>query len=545
MVSSAPTGPSDLGRPAEDRITDNSQITTTDNGYAYGSFPAYDASVASVNAANESTSSNHNGISKPASTPSGSTRVLAPDLLRGLLMMIMAMDHLAIALHTWQHGTNKSMEGDGTVVREWNKSVGYVVRTLTHLCAPGFTLLLGMGVVYLVRSRTRLGWSSERLARYFAVRCLVLTGVTMAFGITMTLGKIWFMNAVLFALAVDYLLAGLIRLALANTEDWLAQALTKVLSRLESEPLRSVDGDDIQQPLLSRDPTKPHSASAQAETLSWHIHNVILLVLSVVTIFWNIWFSPDHGHCHIDSSVVISSIEHPEELSLGAILARIWFWPVMTDRVMNGFPPMAWLSFAILGILYGRILLARRWTPQDLAFGHAMTGLFFTIIFVLTRVLRFGNLSEDCLHTPAQDEHPNLNPYFASVPSFFYIVKYPPDVAFWAFALAGNFFLLAIFVAIPVRVAKRFTILLDFGTSALFFYIVHMLVIFALGAALVALFGHDTGVRDPMGGTTQGIDNPYAYFAIWALAMLMLWPVCRWYSRFKSTKPADSIWRFF
>ncbi|KAI9150331.1 hypothetical protein HJFPF1_10093 [Paramyrothecium foliicola] len=540
MASSLPTDRGRTGRPADDGEIDDARVATTDNGYAYGSFPAYDNALVANAAGNRG---DRNGAPKPA-TPSGTTRALAPDLLRGLLMMIMAMDHLSIGLHTWEHGTNRAMEGDGIIVREWNRNVAYVVRTLTHFCAPGFTLLLGMGVVYLVRSRTRLGWSAARLVRYFAVRCLVLTVITVLFGLVTTGGQIWFMNGVLFALAVDYLVAGLLWLVLVRTEASLAQGLERLMSP-KSATAELLDDDDVHQSLLTRGRSEAHSKAQMAESLSWHIHNVLLLVLSFVTIFWNIWLSPTHGHCQADTSATITTLPQPEDLSAGIVLARIWFWPLMTARIMNGFPPMAWLSFAILGLLYGRVLLARRWTSQDLAFGHAMVGIVFTIVFVLTRVLHFGNLSEDCLHAPEQERRPGVNPYFASVQSFFYIVKYPPDVAFWAFTLAGNFFMLAGFVAIPVHVAKRFTILLDFGTSALFFYIFHMLVVFSLGAVLVALFGHDTGIKGPMDRSSRGIDNAYAYFAIWALIMLVLWPFCRWYSRFKSTKPADSIWRFF
>ncbi|KND86118.1 hypothetical protein TOPH_09258, partial [Tolypocladium ophioglossoides CBS 100239] len=151
-----------------------------------------------------------------------------------------------------------------------------------------------------------------------------------------------------------------------------------------------------------------------------------------------------------------------------------------------------------------------------------------------------------CLQTPAHERRPGANPYLVSPASFFYVVKYPPDVAFWALTMAGNLFLLALFGAVPVRVARRLTLLLDFGTTALFFYIAHMLLVFLLAGVLVALFGHDTGVTDPMNpDDSQGIDNLFGYFGTWALALLALWPVCRLYSRFKSGKPADSLWWFF
>ncbi|PNY29066.1 Uncharacterized protein TCAP_01009 [Tolypocladium capitatum] len=504
----------------------------TANGYRYDSIPVCDR-AADVEAPS----------STSATKPSGA-RALAPDLLRGLLAMVMALDHTAVALQTWQHGTNRNTEADGVPVRRFNFATAYLVRTLTHLCGAGFTFLLGLGVVYLGRSRTtKLGWSPLRLARYFAVRALVLTAVTAVFGFAVTGGRVWFLNMVLFALAVDYFLAGLLWLAFDKTEGLLAEQLTKVLKRSD---VTAVDDGEVR-PLLGRRGAGESGAASRAASLSWHIHNAVLLALSIVTIFWNIWLSENHGHCEASSSSTLPTWMQQRTVSAPQNpFARIWFWPVMGRRVVSGFPPMAWLSFAVLGLLFGRIAVARTWNPRTLAAGQAFAGVLFALVFALTRVLRFGNLSEGCLQTPEHERHPGANPYLVSPASFFYVVKYPPDVAFWAMTMAGNLFLLALFGAIPIRIAKRFTVFLDFGTTALFFYVAHLLLVFLLARILIGLFGHDTGVADPMNpDDSWGIDNLFGYFGTWALVMFILWPICRLYSRFKSGKPMDSIWRFF
>ncbi|KAM6520167.1 hypothetical protein FALCPG4_013720 [Fusarium falciforme] len=492
----------------------------------YGSFPTTDRD-----------------IPKPAKQ---STRALAPDLLRGLLMLTMALDHMALALNTWQHGTGRETEMDGVVIKEWNRPVAYIVRTLTHLCASGFTMLLGVGVVYLGRSRTRLGWSTLRIAKYFAVRTAVLTLIGVFLGLAVSGGRVWFMNFVLFSLAIDYFLAGMLWLVIDTTEPLLARAVTRVFPDKVSEE------DEADEPLLRRD--RAQDGSEFGVLVSWHVHNALLAVLGLVTIWWNIWLSPTNGHCEIRDhasdamqplSVAASDGPDGPAVSHNPLLG-IWFWITQTERVMSVFPPMAWVSFAVLGLLYGRIDVTRTWNSSVAALCNLVAGLGFLVLFVLTRVLRFGNLSEGCLQTPEHDKYPDRNPYLASAQSFFYIIKYPPDVAFWAFTLAGNFFLLALFGGIPTSVAKRFTLLLDFGRAALFFYLTHLFFIFILGPIMVALFGHDTGIPTEMDpGSTRGIDNAFAYFGIWAFAMLVMWPAVRWYGRFKGSKPADSIWRFF
>ncbi|KAJ4267154.1 hypothetical protein NW762_003254 [Fusarium torreyae] len=521
--TTTPSGPS-TGSMANDN-TDNPVERRTDT---YGSFPTNDQTP------------------EPSKPTKPSTRALAPDLLRGLLMLLMAMDHMALALNTWQHGTGRETEMDGVVIRRWNRPAAYFVRTLTHLCAPGFTMLLGVGVVYLGRSRTKLGWSSLRIAKYFAVRTIVLILINFVMGMVLSVGKVWLMNFVLFSLAIDYLLAGLLWLLIDFTEPLLARAVARVVPEKrdgENEALLNRDGGDAQR-----------DVSEFGTLVSWHTHNALLAVLGLVTIWWNIWLSPTHGHCevkdHSSHSLHVYSPADNKGPDGPAVSHNpwfgIWFWTTLTERVMSVFPPMAWVSFAILGLLYGRIDVARTWNARVASLCNMVAALGFVIIFVLTRVLHFGNLSEGCLQTPQHLEHPDRNQYLVSVQSFFYIMKYPPDVGFWAFTMAGNLFLLAFFGGIPTSVAKRFTILIDFGRAALFFYIAHLFFVFIVGSMLVRWFGHETdipGQMDP--GSTRGIDNLFAYLGIWALAMLTLWPLVRWYSRFKATKPADSIWRFF
>ncbi|KAJ3462196.1 hypothetical protein MRS44_010749 [Fusarium solani] len=473
----------------------------------YGSFPTTDRD-----------------IPKPAKQ---STRALAPDLLRGLLMLTMALDHMALALNTWQHGTGRETEMDGVVIKEWNRPVAYVVRTLTHLCASGFTMLLGVGVVYLGRSRTRLGWSSLRIAKYFAVRTAVLTLIGVLLGLAVSGGRVWFMNFVLFSLAIDYFLAGMLWLVIDTTEPLLARAVTRMFPDKVSEE------DEVDEPLLRRD--RAQDGSEFGVLVSWHVHNFLLAVLGL------------GPRIRRDAATLCGCerrTRRPRRVSQSPA------WHLVLDHADGArhvcLSPMAWVSFAVLGLLYGRIDVTRTWSSGIAALCNLVAGLGFLVLFVLTRVLRFGNLSEGCLQTPEHDKYPDRNPYLASAQSFFYIIKYPPDVAFWAFTLAGNFFLLAFFGGIPTSVAKRFTLLLDFGRAALFFYITHLFFIFILGPIMVALFGHDTGIPTQMDpGSTRGIDNAFAYFGIWAFAMLVMWPAVRWYGSFKGSKPADSIWRFF
>ncbi|TQW00098.1 ribosomal protein/carboxylic ester hydrolase [Cordyceps javanica] len=528
----------------------------------YNSFPRYNAiqhgktATATMATNGHETTQHTSGSSKHQQR-----RVLGPDLLRGLLMMFMAMDHLGIALRPWEHGLGRHAEQDGVPVESWNRPAGYFVRSLTHLCAPGFTLLLGMGVVYLGRSRRRQGWGALRLLRYFALRMAVLTLVMVVHSLVLTAGQVWFLNIVLFALAVDYFLAGALWIAVDEMERKLAETLEKVFAGDEAAACDHDSDSHAEQPLLHAGRTRRNSAEEKAARISGHVHNMLLAILSVVAISWNIWLSADHGQC---VATKFSTLERDAMTTGGSTgwddremdkywWLRLWFWETSAPGVLSAFPPLAWLSFAIVGVLYGRLVMSCT-RPVRSLLCHIGAALVFVVVFVLTRLLHVGNLSENCLPTPEHDTaaapHPSSggNQYLVSPAAFFYTIKYPPDLAFWALTLAANFLLLAGLGQIPVSFAKRWLVVaLDFGTTSLFFYVVHMPVVFLTGWVMCAVFGHETDQQESPAGIVSNkvIDNVFGFFGVWALCLLIMWPLCRWYGQFKFGKPSDSLWRIF
>jgi len=475
-------------------------------------------------------------------------RVLAPDLLRGLLMILQSIDHSALAFGVWQHGTARVAEADGTPVDSWNSPGAWLARTLTHLCAPGFMFLLGMGVVYFGRSRSRLGWTTRQMAWHFFARALALALVNELLGLLIGRGRFLILNIVLLALAVNYLLAGLLWLAVNASEKMLADLIG-------SSPLRKED----EQPLLrsSSEDLRPKTPSSRAVSISWHLHNLLLLILAAVSIWWNIWISPDHGHCGPETSPtpgnassIHASAPAPTTTAGASSLVSawfgFWFYPTSTPLVMSPFPPLAWLSFAILGLLYGRIATARAWPRASVNGCNLLAGALFALLFVATRLLHFGNLSERCLHMPEQGAGAG-NQYLASGRSFLYVVKYPPSVAFLAFTMSANFLLLALFGALPAGWARRIPTLMVFGTSALFFYVVHIVLYGGLAMVVKPLFGRvqDFPDMEDPSKPAFGVGNTRVYWVAWLLGLAILYPLCAAYGRFKSLKGPDSIWRFF
>lgn len=477
-------------------------------------------------------------MAKLTTTTKSNARALAPDLLRGLLVVLMVLDHNAI-LNTWSHETAIGGEYDnGIPVHRWNQVQPYVIRLLTSLWPPGLTFLFGTGIVYFGRSRKALGWSSWHMFGHFLVRAVVLVLIAVVLGAVLTAGRIWFLNLILFTLAVDYLLTGLLWMAISKSEEVLAFGLLKVLP----EPK---DGD-AREPLLAERRGRLRIASTQkiilASDISWHAHNVLVLALAIATIGWNLWLSPTGGHCTSESTLTTLSPDIPR-----SDWFRIWFYPMDKNHVLSAYPPLAWLSFAILGLLYGRIVLARTWTRTALILGHVSAGLLFLLLFALTRLLHFGNLSEGCLEISSQ-AHGNQNQYLASPQAFFYLTAFPPDVAFWAYGVGINLLLLA-FLDIVAAVTFASTVLqplVEFGTSPLFFYVAHLPLLGMSRLFWLKMYGHETGRKSPLtGDDDRGVEKVWVFWLNWALVLVVLYPLCRWYALFKGTRGRDSVWRFF
>ncbi|TKY86517.1 hypothetical protein EX895_004666 [Sporisorium graminicola] len=506
--------------------------------------------------------------SKPTST---SSRAVAPDLLRGLILLLMSLDHAALFLGAWLHGTPKQSESAGTPFTRWNFNTAYISRTATHLCAPGFFLLMGMGCVYFHRSRAKIGWSRSRMVWHFTVRAIALTVVSEVMGATMMRRyNILVFNIVLIGLAVDYLLTGLLCLVMDATEG----AVTRWLDAGLGEAVKQrVDGET--RPLLSSDNGTLTAAtltapSTRSQTLSFWLHNAVLALLTYITIFWNVWLSPNGGHCPPTSLSPSRSPSSTAPIELLALLPAtntaasavqqsasppgshlgawfdFWFYPVENEWVVSGFPPLAWISFCLFGMLYARIMLHKRWTARAVVAWNVGVAATLALLFVATRVLHFGNLSEGCLQMDEQHARPDANQYLVSVKSFFYITKYPPSPSFMFFTMAVNFAMLAVFSAIPPALATAIPGLMNYGGSALFFYVAHMYLYRLLSIPVRYFFEHELEDKPPNEWErTTGVGSTAPFWITWVVGLLLLSPMCRAYGRFKAAQSTDSLWRFF
>ncbi len=149
------------------------------------------------------------------------SRFFALDALRGLIIVFMALDH---ANHFVAH---KHSPGEywGGAFPVYYDPLAFLTRLVTHPVAPGFSLLMGIGIALFARSRRERGWSQWAVIRHFLIRGAVLIafqllvinrawelspegwGIDFYFGVLVALGGGMILGSLLVWLKPEYLLA--------------------------------------------------------------------------------------------------------------------------------------------------------------------------------------------------------------------------------------------------------------------------------------------------------------------------------------------------
>ncbi len=140
-----------------------------------------------------------------------SSRLVAVDALRGLMIVLMALDHANYFI-AQKHPASEIWDGMFPV---YSDILTFLTRFVTHLAAPGFFLLMGMGMFLFARSRSQRGWSRWAIIRHFWSRGLLLmvlqiAVVNRAWELSLQGWPTQFYVGVLFALGASMILASLL-----------------------------------------------------------------------------------------------------------------------------------------------------------------------------------------------------------------------------------------------------------------------------------------------------------------------------------------------
>ena len=96
-------------------------------------------------------------------------RIVALDVLRGLIMVLMALDH--VVAFVYRYHPSEVWAGAWTRYGRWEP---FVTRLVTHLFAPGFFLLMGAGIALFLEARREQGWTDSQARGFLWKRGLLL-----------------------------------------------------------------------------------------------------------------------------------------------------------------------------------------------------------------------------------------------------------------------------------------------------------------------------------------------------------------------------------
>jgi len=99
-----------------------------------------------------------------------SNRLQPLDHLRGLLIILMALDHANFHI-AQQHSSGEYWGGPFPA---FSSPLHFLTRFVTHFSAPGFFFLMGIGMVLFASSRRNKGWKETQIRQHYLLRGLVL-----------------------------------------------------------------------------------------------------------------------------------------------------------------------------------------------------------------------------------------------------------------------------------------------------------------------------------------------------------------------------------
>ena len=377
---------------------------------------------------------------------SKSHRLLSLDAMRGLVIVLMALDHA----NYFVARMHPNGEFWGIPLPRYDSALAFLTRFVTQPCAPGFFFLMGIGMVLFAKSRRNQGWSQARISRHFIIRGFILVllqffaensawllGPSTEFHPPGSGEQVWFHFGVLFALGI-------------------AMIFGSLLIRLR--------------PLL-------------------------VFGISAGTILLTQWLIPGADQAE----------------KLYSPLLRMVLIPGQTGPIQVFYSFLPWVGCLGLGLIFGG------WFASDerRACRRALTwGIISIALFVLVRVIGgFGNF-----HAPESSGWMDL----------LHVTKYPPSLAFLLLTLGIVWVCLFLLSHLEKSLQSWGKPLLVYGRSALVFYICHLYLFGVFG-----LFFAPRGTGIPL------------MYIFWLIGLLLLYPLCLWYGKFKSRKPLESLWRFF
>lgn len=200
---------------------------------------------------------------------------------------------------------------------------------------------------------------------------------------------------------------------------------------------------------------------------------------------------------------------------------------VMDSTLINFlYPVLPWIGLMALGYGFG-IFYKNEFPSEQRRRWLLSLGITATLLFL---ILRGFNLYGEPRAWQVQG-----SPLF-SLMSLLNATKYPPSLHFLLMTMGPALILLALIEPATGRIAKPVIV---FGRVPFFFYILHLYAIHALAMLWLAYEGRDpneyimSAQRIRSGALSNFGLGLEAVYLLWIIIVVLLYPVCRWYQKYR------------
>ncbi len=375
--------------------------------------------------------------------PGTRIRVDSIDLLRGVVMVIMALDHVRDFFHYDSYLVSPEDIAQTTPGL-------FATRWITHICAPTFIFLSGLSMSQTLRKTSPREMSIGLIKRGLFLVLLQMTVVRF----------VWNFDPLL---------------------------------HFNSFAIISVIG-----------------ACMIAMSALIHMRVRLLLILSLVMIV---------AHNLLDGvtfsqpiwDVIWSFIHQKKSYSLGNHYVFLVLYPIVP-----------WVAVMAFGFCIGKLFYASSMPEVNRRNNLLLIGITAILLFFLVRLINFYG-----------DPHPwrRFDILSQTIISFFNVEKYPPSLDFLLATLGICFVLLGVFEGVKSSDRNPLSV---FGRTAMFYYVLHILVAHLCAVAAVWLSGYPISNMVYIGTVSSGapmlrgkfgFELPEVYL-LWLGIVLFLYPLC-------------------
>jgi uncharacterized membrane protein len=200
----------------------------------------------------------------------------------------------------------------------------------------------------------------------------------------------------------------------------------------------------------------------------------------------------------------------------------------------TAYPLIPWLGIMLAGFACGEIFEIPSEKRNKIFLRLAFAAL------ILFTVIRFINIYGDPSRWSAQKS--SLFTFL----SFINTTKYPPSLLFILLFLGIMFIVLFI----SEKINNRFTEILSvYGRVPLFYFVIHLFIIHSLMFAMLFIQGFDSsnlqfGIFNNGRPKTGGGVGLISIYLIWLGVVVLMYPVCKWYGRYKSEHAGNNLLRY-